>query len=249
MTQPTSVAPWCAKVITLFPELFPGPLAASRVGKALQAGLWQLETINLRNFGHGIHRLVDDRPLGGGPGMVFRPDVVASALDSTVSDCQDDRNLWPLICLTPRGRPLHQNDVYQWSQARGVTLLCGRFEGIDERVIQKYRFDEVSLGDFVLSGGEIAAYALIDSVVRLIPDVLGNAESLKEESHSKSLLEWPQYTRPRVWQGLPVPGILLSGHHAEIAKWRELEAQRATQRRRPDLWQAYQADSEASTDK
>ncbi len=247
MNKTAARAPWKAKVITLYPELFPGPLGCSLAGKALRENLWALETIDLRRFGLGAHRLVDDRPAGGGPGMVFKPDVVASALDSASSGTPDDPDLWPVICLTPRGQRLRQPHAVKWSGCRGVTLLCGRFEGIDERVIQSYRLTEISVGDFVLSGGEIAAHALIDSVVRLIPRVLGNQASATEDSHTGGLLEYPQYTRPRIWRGIPVPGVLLSGNHAEIAEWRKTEAMRATRRRRPDMWQAFRAETGSRT--
>ena len=237
--EPGRQDPWHAKVITLFPELFPGPLGCSLAGKALRENLWSLETIDLRRFGLGSHKLVDDRPVGGGPGMVFRPDVVASALDWASRGTPSDPEQWPVICLTPRGQRLGQPHAVKWSAGRGMTLLCGRFEGIDERVIRQYGMTEISIGDFVMSGGEIAAHALIDSVVRLIPSVLGNQASVTEESHTANLLEYPQFTRPRIWQGIPVPDILLTGNHAEIANWRKTEAIRATKQRRPDMWQAF----------
>lgn len=235
MISPTQNTPWKARVITLFPELFPGPLGCSLVGKALNNQQWALETIDLRKFGLGNHRIVDDKPFGGGPGMVFRPDVVESALNAATQENFNTAD-WPLICLTPRGKKLNQSDSQKWAKCHGITILCGRFEGIDERVIEHYSLTEVSVGDFVLSGGEIAAYALIDSVVRLIPKILGNQHSVIEESHHDNLLEYPQYTQPRIWNGVSVPKILLSGNHAEIAKWRKSESIRATRIRRPDMW-------------
>ncbi len=239
MSNPSSKRPWKAKVITLFPELFPGPLGCSLAGKALRDHLWQLETIDLRPFGTGRHQTVDERPTGGGPGMVFRPDVVASALESAADETPSDRDLWPIVYLSPRGIPLHQSHVETWATGQGITLLCGRFEGVDERVIHHFGLTEISLGDYILSGGEIAAFALIDAVIRLIPEVLGNSASTIEESHTSKLLEYPQYTHPRVWRGIEVPQILFSGNHAEIAQWRKSQARCATRRRRPDLWQAY----------
>ena len=231
--------PWKVKVITLFPELFPGPLDCSLTGKALRDGLWRLETINLREFGAGPHRNVDDRPVGGGPGMVYRPDVVAAALEAASADTPADPDIWPRVFVTPRGRRLQHAQVKELSTADGMTLLCGRFEGVDERVLQKFGLSEISIGDFVLSGGEIAAHVLIDAIVRRIPRVLGNQASIEEESYAGGLLEYPQYTRPRVWREISVPEVLLSGNHAEIAQWRRTQAERETRLRRPDLWQAY----------
>ncbi len=239
--------PWKVKVITLFPELFPGPLDCSLAGKALQDGLWRLETIGLREFGAGPHRNVDDRPLGGGPGMVYRPDVVAAALEAAAVDTPSDPEIWPCIFFTPRGRRLRQAQVEELSRAAGMTLLCGRFEGVDERVLQRHRLSEISIGDYVLSGGEIAAHVLIDAIVRRIPRVLGNQASIEEESYASGLLEYPQYTRPRVWQEISVPEVLLSGNHAEIVQWRRAEAERATRLRRPDLWQAHRGGRQSDT--
>ena len=227
---------WKAKVITLFPEVFPGVLGASLTGKALQEGLWQLETIDLRPFGEGRHRNVDDTPAGGGAGMVLRADVVDKALQQAARGTGGD---WPVIYLSPRGKPLTQDMADRLSKGPGLTLLCGRFEGVDERVIEEHNIHEVSLGDFVLTGGEIAAQALIDATVRLIPRVLGNQASAEEESFSDGLLEHPQYTRPSVWNGRAIPEILLSGHHAKITDWRRDMAERLTKERRPDLWRAY----------
>ncbi|MBK1635909.1 tRNA (guanosine(37)-N1)-methyltransferase TrmD [Rhodovulum adriaticum] len=230
---------WTARIVTLFPEAFPGVLGLSLMGKALDQGLWALETIDLRPFGEGKHRNVDDTPAGGGAGMVLRADVVGAALDQASTGTPRDPARWPVIYLSPRGRPFTQEMARRFSQAEGLTLLCGRFEGVDERVLQEYGVEEVSLGDFVLSGGEIAAQALIDATVRLIPRVLGNQASTEEESFSDGLLEHPQYTRPAVWKGRAIPDILLSGHHANIADWRRDMAERLTKERRPDLWRAY----------
>ena len=230
---------WCARVITLFPEAFPGVLGTSLIGKALDEGLWALETVDLRIFGEGKHRNVDDTPAGGGAGMVLRPDVVAAALVDAAQGTPGDRAKWPVVYVSPRGTPFTQGMAQDWSRAEGITLLCGRFEGVDERVLQEHRVEEVSLGDFILTGGEIAAQALIDATVRLIPRVLGNQASTEEESFSSGLLEHPQFTRPAIWNGRAIPDILLSGHHAKITDWRRAEAERLTKERRPDLWRAY----------
>jgi len=235
---------WRARIITLFPEAFPGTLGLSLTGKALAEGLWGLETIDLRPFGIGRHRNVDDTPAGGGAGMVLRADVVAQAFDAASVGTPADRALWPVVYLSPRGRPFTQATARSWAAAQGVTLLCGRFEGVDQRVLDHYAVEEVSLGDFVLTGGEIAAQAMIDATVRLLPGVLGNAASTEEESHSHGLLEHPQYTRPPVWEGREIPPVLMSGHHGEIEKWRRAEAERITRERRPDLWTARQAKSQ-----
>lgn len=232
---------WTVKVITLFPEVFPGVLGASLTGKALHEGLWALETIDLRTFGTGKHRTVDDTPAGGGAGLVMRADVLGRALGLAAEGTPDDPARWPRICLSPRGRPFTQVDAERFSRAEGMTLLCGRFEGVDQRAIDHFGLEEVSIGDFVLTGGEIAAQALIDATVRLIPRVLGNQASTEEESFSEGLLEHPQYTKPAVWQGREIPDVLLSGHHAKIARWRKDMAERLTKERRPDLWRAYRA--------
>lgn len=229
---------WCAKVITLFPEVFPGVLGASLTGKALQQGLWALETIDLRTFGTGKHRQVDDTPAGGGAGLVMKPDVVGRALAMAGSGTPAAPARWPRVYLSPRGAPFTQAMAARFAAAEGMTLLCGRFEGVDERVIEEFALEEVSIGDFVLTGGEIAAQALIDATVRLIPGVLGNAASTEEESFSEGLLEHPQYTQPRDWKGREIPPVLLSGNHGAIAKWRRAEAERLTRDRRPDLWAA-----------
>jgi tRNA (guanine37-N1)-methyltransferase len=230
---------FAVKVVTLFPEAFPGTLGLSLTGKALQEGLWVLETIDLRVFGEGRHHNVDDNPAGGGAGMVLRADVVGNALAAAASGAPDDRARWPVIYLSPRGRPFTQAMAQRFAQADGMTLLCGRFEGVDQRVLDHFAVEEVSIGDFVLTGGEIAAQALIDATVRLIPRVLGNQASTEEESFSHGLLEHPHYTRPTVWEGRAIPEVLQSGHHAKIANWRRRQAERLTKERRPDLWRAF----------
>jgi tRNA (guanine37-N1)-methyltransferase len=232
-------AGWTARVLTLFPEMFPGPLGHSLTGRALESGLWGLETLQIRNFARDRHRSVDDTPAGGGAGMVLRADVVAAALDEADSGLPRER--WPVLYLSPRGRPFGQAAARRLAAGAGVTLLCGRFEGVDERVLDARGVEEVSLGDFVLTGGEIAAMALIDASVRLIPRVLGNADSTVEESFAAGLLEFPHYTRPTEWEGRAIPEILLSGHHGRIAAWRRSQAERLTKERRPDLWRAYLA--------
>jgi len=234
--RPALAASWAAQVITLFPEAFPGVLGASLTGKALKDGLWSLEAIDLRSFGETRHRNVDDTPFGGGAGMVLRPDVMAKAI---VTAKRMAPGPMPLVYLSPRGKPFTQADARRFAAGPGMTLICGRFEGLDERVIEAFGIEEVSLGDFVLTGGEIAAQALIDATVRLIPRVLGNQASLDEESFSTGLLEHPQYTKPADWDGRCVPDILLSGHHGKIADWRRDMAERLTKERRPDLWRAY----------
>ena len=226
---------WRAKIITLFPDAFPGTLGFSLTGKALDMGLWVLNTIDLRPFGIGKHRNVDDTPAGGGAGMVLRADVVDAALRQAVVDKPKDRKRCPIVYLSPRGRPFDQAMAQEWAAAEGIILLCGRFEGVDQRVLDHWDIQEVSLGDFVLTGGEIAAQAMIDATVRLIPGVLGNYASTEEESFSGGLLEHPQYTRPAEWEGREIPSVLMSGNHGEIAKWRRAEAERLTRQRRPDL--------------
>jgi len=229
---------WTAKVITLFPEAFPGVLGLSLTGKALDQGLWALEAVDLRAFGEGRHRNVDDTPAGGGAGMVLRADVMQKALEAAQAGTPG-RARWPLVYLSPRGRRFDQAMARRFANCEGITLICGRFEGLDERVIEHFAIEEVSLGDFVLTGGEIAATALIDATVRLIPRVLGNQASTEDESFSEGLLEHPHYTKPPVWEGRAIPEVLLSGHHANIADWRRAQAERLTKERRPDLWRAY----------
>ena len=226
---------WRASVLTIFPEMFPGPLGASLAGKALAAGVWSLDTHDIRNATGDKHRTVDDTPAGGGPGMVMKADVLARALDTVPHDTR------PRLLMSPRGKPLTQARVAQIVNGLGVVILCARFEGVDERLIKARGLEETSLGDFVLSGGEPAAIALIDACVRLLPGVMGKEASAAEESFAEGLLEYPQYTRPPVFEGEPIPEMLTSGDHAKIAEWRRAQAERLTRERRPDLWAAYQA--------
>lgn len=237
--RPDIAGAWTAKVITLFPEAFPGVLGQSLTGKALQDGLWSLQTIALRGYGIGKHKDVDDTPAGGGAGMVLKPDVVGAALADARRGTPMNAEAWPVIYLSPRGKPFTQAMAQKFSRAQGMTLLCGRFEGVDERALQEYNVMEVSMGDYVLTGGEIAAQAVIDATVRLIPNVLGNADSAVDESHSNGLLEHPQYTRPAEWQGREIPEVLRSGNHAKIAQWRREQSEALTQERRPDLWEQH----------
>jgi tRNA (guanine37-N1)-methyltransferase len=226
---------WRATVLTIFPEMFPGPLQASLAGKALAGGLWTLEALDIRAHATDRHRTVDDTPAGGGPGMVMRPDVLARAVDAAAPG-EDPR---PRLLMSPRGVPLSQARVDVLAAGPGVLLLCGRFEGVDERVIEGRRFEEISIGDYVLSGGEIAAFVLIDACVRLLPGVMGKEASGAEESFARGLLEYPQYTRPQLWEGRSIPPVLTSGDHARVAAWRRAEAERLTRARRPDLWARY----------
>jgi tRNA (guanine37-N1)-methyltransferase len=221
---------WRAGVLTIFPEMFPGPLGLSLAGKALAANAWSLDVVDIRAFATDKHRTVDDTPAGGGPGMVMKADVLARAIDAVA---QPGR---PLLLMSPRGAPLTQVRVETLAAGPGVVLICGRFEGVDERVIAARGLEEVSIGDYVLSGGEIAAMAVLDACVRLLPGVMGAAESGAEESFADGLLEYSQYTRPQVFEGRPIPEVLLSGDHAKIAAWRRSEAERLTRERRPDLW-------------
>lgn len=237
MAEPQVQGAWTARVITLFPEAFPGILGLSLTGKALSQGLWNIQTIPLREFGTGKHRNVDDTPAGGGAGMVIRADV----MDAAIRDASRGARL-PVIYMSPRGKPLTQARARELAQGHGVILICGRFEGVNQRVLDAHDIEEISIGDYVLTGGEIAAQVLIDTTVRLIPRVLGNQDSLAEESFSvgnRGLLEHPQYTKPALWEDRQIPDILLSGNHAAIAKWRASEAERLTKERRPDLWRAY----------
>lgn len=220
-----------ASVLTLYPEMFPGPLGLSLAGRALGEA-WSLDTHFIRDFATDRHRTVDDTPAGGGPGMVMKADVVARAIDHASPE-GDDR---PRLYMSPRGKPLTQDQVRQLAAGPGAVILCGRFEGVDERLIEARNLQEVSIGDYVLSGGELAAMVLIDAVVRLLPGVMGHAESGTEESFETGLLEYPHYTRPQVFEGLPIPDILVSGDHAKIARWRRAESERLTRERRPDLW-------------
>jgi tRNA (guanine37-N1)-methyltransferase len=232
--------PFRAKILTLFPEALPGTLGVGLTGRALADGLWALEVLDIRGFATDRHRTVDDTPAGGGPGMVMRPDVVAAAVDAA-RDGVPEGARWPVIYLSPRGRPFCQTRAREIAAGEGVTLLCGRYEGVDQRVLEARQVEEVSIGDYVLTGGEAAALVLLDAVVRLRPGVLGNAASTEEESFSSGLLEHPHYTRPATWEGREIPEVLLSGHHARIAEWRHDQAKAITRDRRPDLWAAYEA--------
>lgn len=225
---------WTAKVLTLFPEMFPGPLSYSLAGNALSEGRWALHTTNIRAFTDDKHQTVDDTPFGGGPGMILRADVVDAAIKSAALPDA------PVVYLTPRGSRFSQNDAAKLSSGPGLTLICGRYEGIDQRVLDAHEVIEISLGDFVLSGGELAALALIDTCVRLLPGVIGQPKSLEDESFTGGLLEYPHYTRPADWRGQKVPEILLSGHHKNISAWRTKQAEIITRDRRPDLWDRYQ---------
>src|ERR1700747_2616173 len=238
----TNPSPWRATVLTLFPEMFPGPLGISLAGRALASGLWELEARDIRASATDKHRSVDDTPAGGGPGMVLRADILAAAIDSA------DAPALPRLLMSPRGRPLTQSRVRELAAGPGVLVVCGRFEGVDQRVIEARGLEEVSIGDYVLSGGEIAALALIDACVRLLPGVMGKAESGAEESFSDSLLEYPQYTRPQLFEGRPIPEILISGEHAKVAAWRKAEAEALTRARRPDLWALWQKTAKNKTD-
>jgi len=229
---------WYVTVLTLFPEMFPGPLDHSLIGKAREKGLWSLQVRDIRDHGIGKHRTVDDTPAGGGPGMVMRADVAAAAIDAV--NAQETNIRRPLIYLSPRGAPLTQARVKALADGPGAVLLCGRFEGLDERAVEARRIEEISLGDFVLAGGEIAAMALVEAVVRLIPGVLGDEASHTEESFSAGLLEYPQFTRPQSFEERSIPEVLTKGNHKEIAKWRRAEAERLTRLRRPDLWTLYE---------
>lgn len=234
--RPDLAQAWTAQILTLFPGTFPGLLGESLTGKALKDGLWQLQTTDLRIFGEGRHRNVDDTPAGGGAGMVLRADVLGNAIDHTRRNA---RGNMPILYMSPRGKRFDQAMARDLAACDGATILCGRFEGVDERVLEHYNIIEVSMGDFVLTGGELPAQALIDATVRLLPGVLGNADSIQEESHSNGLLEHPQYTKPAEWQGRKIPDVLLSGHHGKIAEWRREMSEKITQDRRPDLWDAH----------
>jgi tRNA (guanine37-N1)-methyltransferase len=226
--------PWRATILTIFPEMFPGPLAMSLAGKALAAGIWSLDARDIREHATDRHRSVDDTPAGGGPGMVMKPDVLARAIDAA----SDER---PRLLMSARGKALTQARVAELAIGPGALIVCGRFEGVDERVIEARALEEVSIGDYVLSGGEIAAMALIDACVRTLPGVMGKEASGIEESFTQGLLEYPQYTRPAVWEGRPIPDVLLSGDHGKVAAFRRAEAERLTRARRPDLWATHRA--------
>jgi tRNA (guanine37-N1)-methyltransferase len=226
---------WRASVLTIFPEMFPGPLALSLAGKALASSVWSLDTHDIRDATSDRHRTVDDTPAGGGPGMVMKADVLARALDTVPHGTR------PRLLMSPRGKPLTQARVARLAAGQGAVVVCGRFEGVDERLIAARHLEEISLGDFVLSGGEPAAIALLDACVRLLPGVMGKEASIAEESFAGGLLEYPQYTRPHIFEGEPIPEMLISGDHAKVKAWRQAEAERLTRERRPDLWAAYQA--------
>jgi len=231
--------PWTARVLTIFPEMFPGPLGYSLAGRALETGVWKLEAVDIRAFARDKHRTVDDAPFGGGPGMVMRPDVLNAAIEAA-------GGRGPLLYLSPRGRLLDQAKVRALAEQPEIVVICGRFEGIDERILEARAIEELSLGDFVLSGGEPAAICLIDACVRLLPGVMGRVASLEEESFERGLLEYPHYTRPQRWEGREVPDVLLSGHHERIRAWRLSQAERITRQRRPDLWSRYLAAGNAT---
>jgi tRNA (guanine37-N1)-methyltransferase len=233
-------APFAVTVLTMYPEAFPGPLAVSVIGSALaERSLWRLETVDIRAFSKDKRGFLDDAPAGGGPGQVMRADVIAAALDSV------ERGGRPLLCMSARGTPLTQALALAWAQGPGLIVLCGRFEGVDQRVIDARGFEEISVADVVLAGGEAAAMVVIEAAVRLLPGVLGDAASLEEESFEHGLLEHPQYTRPRTFEGLDIPDVLLSGHHAAVARWRRAERERITRERRPDLWAEHRANQQA----
>ena len=232
--------PFTATVLTMFPEAFPGPLGVSLIGSAWrERDLWRLETVDIRDFSNDKRGFLDDTPAGGGPGQVMRADVIAAALDSV------ERGGRPLLCMSARGRPLTQARVREWSTGPGLIVLCGRFEGVDQRVLDARGFEEVAVGDAVLAGGEAAAMVAIEACVRLVPGVLGEAESLAEESFEDGLLEHPQFTRPRTFEGLDIPEVLLSGNHRKVADWRADQREETTRERRPDLWAAHLAKQQA----
>jgi tRNA (guanine37-N1)-methyltransferase len=226
---------WRATILTIFPEMFPGPLGVSLAGKALASGVWSLDAVDIRAHAADRHNTVDDTPAGGGPGLVMKPDVLARAIDAAATDSR------PRLLMSPRGAPLTQSRVAALTKGEGVVVVCGRYEGIDERLIAARNLEEVSIGDYVLSGGEIAALALVDACVRLIPGVMGKEASGAEESFSDGLLEYPQFTRPADFEGLTIPEVLTGGDHAKVKAWRQAEAERLTRERRPDLWAAYEA--------
>lgn len=229
---------WQASVMTLYPEMFPGSLGMSIAGRALENGAWSCETVQIRDYAEGKHKNVDDTPTGGGAGMVLRPDVLAKCIAAT----RRDGDTRPLIYLSPRGKTLTQKRVRELAQGAGVILLCGRFEGVDQRLLDHEDIEEISLGDYILSGGEIAALTLLDACVRLLPDVMGSQHSGDDESFENGLLEYPHYTKPREWQGLEAPEVLRSGDHKKIAEWRKAQSEKITQDRRPDLWAAHSED-------
>ena len=236
MTGTSTKTPWTATVLTLFEEMFPGSLGQSLAGQGLKDGLWTLETLDIRSFASDKHHSVDDTPFGGGPGMVMRADVI----DAAIEKIKAQKTIRPLIYLSPRGSPLDQKRVRELAVGPGLTLLCGRYEGVDERLLEVHEIEEVSLGDFIMSGGEPAAIAMIDACVRLLPGIMGSDVSGVEESFEQGLLEYPHYTRPQAWRGIAVPEVLLSGHHEKIKEWRKRQSEEMTKERRPDLWDRYE---------
>ena len=237
--------PFTACVLSLFPDAFPGTLGVGLTGRALADGLWRLDVLDIRGFAHDRHRTVDDTPAGGGPGMVMRADIVAAAVDAAQERVPRGAR-WPVLYLSPRGRPLTQARAQEIAAGDGVTLLCGRYEGVDQRVLEARQVEEISVGDYVLTGGEPAAMVLLDAVVRLLPGVLGNAASTEDESFARGLLEHPHYTRPQTWEGRGIPEVLTSGHHARIAEWRRARGEAITRDRRPDLWAAHLSDQDGA---
>ena len=226
------------KVISLFPEAFPGVLNIGIIGKALKKKIWSLKVINPRNFSKGVHKSVDDTTAGGGPGMILKADIVGKAINYSLRNIRNRKNT-PLIYLSPRGKPLTQKKITQWSKKDGLIIICGRYEGIDQRVSEFYKIEEYSIGDFILAGGEIASQTVIESIVRLLPGTLGHKDSSKDESFNNGLLEFPQYTRPKVWNNLEIPEVLQSGNHKKIFIWRRQMAEEITKKVRPDLWKNY----------
>ena len=223
---------WKANILTLYPEIYPGYLSYSLLGKALEKKIWELNTYNLRDFGEGKHKTVDDSPYGGGAGMIIKPDILGNAIEETLIK---NHNRQPLVYLSPKGRPFKQIDAKRFSQSAGVSILCGHFEGIDQRILDTYEIEEISMGDYILSGGEVASFAFLDSILRLLPGVLGNEVSVEDESFSNDLLEYPQYTKPQEYKNIKVPDVLLSGNHEEIEKWRKEKSIEITKKNRPDL--------------
>ena len=231
---------WTATILSIQPKMFPGPLGASLCGRALEDELWALDSVDIRDFATDRHKTVDDTPAGGGPGMVLRADILGTAIDQTAQKAAPELKSRPLIYMSPRGKPLSQQRAHELSRGTGVTILCGRFEGVDQRLLEARDVEEISIGDYVLSGGEIAAMVLVDAIVRLLPGVIGSKASLISESHEDHLLEYSHYTKPRSWEGHDIPDILLSGDHGKIARWREQQSRQITQTRRPDMWAKYQ---------
>ena len=223
---------WKANILTLYPDIYPGYLGYSLLGKALQKKIWELNIYNLRDFGEGKHKVVDDKPFGGGAGMIIKPDILGNAIEKTLIK---NHNQQKLVYLSPKGKPFKQVDAEKFSQSNGVSILCGHFEGIDQRIIDIYEIEEISMGDYILTGGEVASFAFLDAIIRLLPGVLGNEISIKDESFSDNLLEYPQYTKPQEYKNIKVPDVLLSGNHEKIAEWRREKSLEITKKNRPDL--------------